>query len=312
MFYNVENLFFPEDDSLKNDNEFTPDGVKYWSYYRYQTKLNKIAKTIIAVGEWNAPAIVGLCEVENIQCVNDLIYASPLTRYGYQGILIESGDRRGIDVAMIYRPDLFTVITQNALIINFPEENARPTRDILYVKGLVGNDTIHVFVNHWPSRYGGELVSRPKRNFAAKVLKSSIDSIQRIDSTARIVAMGDFNDHPTDESMSSILYAQKDKNNLKKDDLLNLTWQYEHKEGTHQYQGKWSILDQFIVNKQFLDSSSNLFTSESAMHIFKPDFLLSPDKNGMDNIPNRTYIGYKYNGGYSDHLPIYLDLFLKY
>ena len=310
MFYNVENLFHPSNDSLKNDDEFTPDGVRYWNWTKYERKLAQIAQNIIAVGEWEAPAIVGLCEVENIQCLKDLVYDSPLKNYDYEIIHQESADNRGIDVAFLYRPSFFTVISYKSFKLVFPD-SSRASRDILYVKGLAGKDTLHCFVNHWPSRYGGELITKPKRNFAAQVLRTKFDSIQKTYSQASIIAMGDFNDYPSDESMQTILQAKKDTLNRTPSDLINLIWQYEKDGGTHKYQGQWHILDQFIINQPLLHSESELRTSFSMAKIFDGPWLLTDESDGFGEKPFRTYNGFKYIGGYSDHLPIYVDILYK-
>ena len=205
MFYNVENLFHPTDDPEKNDNEFTEEGARYWSYKRYYDKINKIGKTAIAIGEWDPPAVIGLCEIENLQCLEDLVYQSPLKKFGYKIVFHDCDDQRGIDVALLYRPQFFDLVSFQSIKLNFPEEDSRPSRDILYSKGLVGKDTLHLFVNHWPSRYGGQLATLPKRNFAASVLREKFDSISMTVPSANIIAMGDFNDHPNDESMLKIL-----------------------------------------------------------------------------------------------------------
>jgi exonuclease III len=291
MFYNVENLFHPTNDSLKNDDEFTKEGTRYWSWKRYHDKVAKTAKTAIAVGGWEPPAIIGLCEIEEIRCLEDLVNNSPLKRFGYQIVHQESGDNRGIDVALLYRPELFEFIDFKSFVLNFPEEGSRPSRDILYVKGKVGDDTLHLFVNHWPSRYGGQLATVPKRNFAAKVLRSKYDSLLAENPNAHILAMGDFNDHPDDQSM------------------LEIMRQWEFEKGTHKYQHEWGILDQFIASPALLNTEG-LTTPMDRVVIFDSDFLMESEKDGIGKKPNRTYIGFKYHGGYSDHLPIYLDVMI--
>ncbi|HIP36631.1 MAG TPA: endonuclease [Crocinitomix sp.] len=309
MFYNVENLFHPSNDSLKNDDEFTPQGQRYWSYRRYNQKLNNIAKTIIAVGEWEAPAIIGLCEIENIQCLTDLVGKSPLKKFGYQIIHYECADKRGIDVALLYRSEYFTPISSQPFVVNFGP-NSRPTRDILYVKGIVnGNDTLHCFVNHWPSRYGGQLATAPKREKAAQVLRHKYDSILSINPNANIIAMGDFNDHPDDVSMKDILKAKKDTVNLSSDDLVNLIWHYAPQLGTHKFQHIWGVLDQFVVTQSLVFGHNNLYAPLQNAKIFKAPWLLENDDVGQKL--NRTYVGFKYHGGYSDHLPIYVDIIFR-
>lgn len=310
MFYNVENYFHPSNDSLKNDDEFTPEGTRYWSYKRYYDKATKIAKTVIALGEWQAPAVIGLCEVENLQCLNDLIYKTPLEKFGYKIVHQECKDSRGIDVAFLYRPEYFQLISYHSYELIFPVDHS-PTRDILYMKGLVGDDTLHLFVNHWPSRYGGQMATEHKRQFAAQTLREKFDSLMTINPNAFIVAMGDFNDHPDDISMKEILRAQKDTLQLSKGDLINLIWQYENKKGTHSYQHEWGILDQFIIPPYMLNNSQNLFTNFESAQIFDAEFLLEPEADGVGLRPNRTYVGFNYHGGFADHLPIYLDIHFK-
>jgi hypothetical protein len=307
MFYNAENLFYPEDDSLKNDDEFTAEGTRYWTFKRYFDKVNKIGKTAIAVGGWEPPAVIGLCEIEEIRCLKDLVYASPLKKFGYKIVHQESGDNRGIDVAMLYRPDYFNFLSYEAIVLKF-EPESRPTRDILHVKGLAGDDTLHLFVNHWPSRFGGQLVTAPKRDHAARILRSKYDSILRIDPNAAIIAMGDFNDHPYDPSMLEHLRAKKTVEEMTDGDLLNLIWQYEFKKGTHKYDHEWGILDQFVITTGLINGKSGFMAPMDRAHIFDADYLLEPEKDGVGKITNRTYIGFKYHGGYSDHLPIYMDI----
>lgn len=309
MFYNVENLFYPEDDSLKNDDEFTKEGMRYWTFKRYYDKLNKVAKTAIAVGEWEPPAVIGLCEVESIECLEDLVKKTPLKKFGYEIVFQEGPDSRGIDVALLYRPNHFQLLSFDPIRLTFPEEGSRPSRDILYVKGMTGPDTLHLFVNHWPSRYGGQLATLPKRNYAASVLKAKYDSIMAVVPQAKIIAMGDFNDHPEDESMKDILKAKKTIAEMKKGDLYNMIWQYEFEKGTHKYDHEWGILDQFVASPGILDTNATLYTKPVSAQIFDADYLLEPEKDGVGKITNRTYIGSKYHGGYSDHLPIYVDVY---
>ena len=310
MFYNVENLFHPSDDPLKDDDEFTEEGTRHWTNKRYYDKLNKIAKTAIAVGGWEPPAIIGLCEIENLQCLQDLIYTSPLKEFGYEIIHQESADARGIDVALLYRPAFFNFLSFSSFQLNFPD-GSRASRDILYVKGLVNEDTLNLFVNHWPSRYGGQLISEPKRQFAAEVLRSKFDSLMLVNPNSNIVAMGDFNDHPDDKSMFDILRAKKDTTALEKGDLLNLIWQYEFVKGTHKYDHEWGILDQFIISPSLIYGGYLLQAPSQLAQIFDADYLLEVEKDGIGKITNRTYVGFTYHGGYSDHLPIYMDVVIK-
>jgi len=315
MFYNAENFFDAKHDSLKRDQEFLPDGAKHWTYYKLQDKIINIAKVITAVGEWETPELVGLCEVENQYVLEQLVNYSPIKSVNYQIIHKESPDRRGIDVALLYRKDRFKPISFNFIEIKMPKPHTRTkTRDLLYVKGVaLGQDTIHVFVNHWPSRWGGQQKSEPKRMYLASVLKHQTDSILGKNPNSRIIIMGDFNDEPDNISLKNVLNAQREiEGELNDTSLYNLT-AILHKrtgQGTHKYQGHWGVLDQFVVSGYLLNNKST-YTSLNDVHIFKADFLLEKDEKYTGERPNRTYIGYKYHGGYSDHLPIYLDLTVK-
>ena len=316
MFYNVENLFDTFDDSLKNDEDFLPESNHFWNNHKYYTKLNHIYKVITAVGGWNPPAIIGLCEIENRKVIDDLINNTPLVKHEYQVIHKESPDRRGIDVGFLYRQDLFKPISNSFIPINFPNNPENKTRDILYVKGITNKlDTLHIFINHWPSRWGGQLESEDRRLFVASVLRSKVDSIFNQNTNSNIIITGDFNDYPNNKSIIKVLSANQNFDVIKPNSLYNLSaYLYKTKNiGTHKYQGEWDVLDQFIVSGNLLNSENNMYTSKTDVHILNKDFLLEPDDSYYGFKPNRTYIGYKYNGGFSDHLPTYLILnFNKY
>lgn len=309
MFYNCENLFDTIDDSLKTDEEFLPEGVRFWSNYKYYDKLKKISKVITAVGGWQPPDLVGLCEIENRKVLVDLTKHTPLYISEYKIIHKESPDKRGIDVALLYQPETFRPLNKRFLTVLFKENN-RPTRDILYTKGLTNkNDTLHVFVNHWPSRWGGQLESENKRITAAKVLRSIIDSLYQHTQKPNIIIMGDFNDEPENKSISSVLKAEQFNSALVNNTLYNLTPSAirENTPGTHKYQGNWGTLDQLILSANLL-TGKGLFTTKNDIHIFNAPFLLEPDEQYLGKKPYRTFIGFKYNGGYSDHLPVFIDL----
>lgn len=311
VFYNVENLFDIYNDSLKRDDEFTPEGERHWNNTRFYKKLNNIYRVIIGIGEWNPPVIVGLCEVENRFVLNKLVYQTPLKTFDYKIIHEESPDWRGIDVAMIYRTSGFTPLEHRTIGISFPFDTASRTRDILHVKGVLqGSDTVHIFVNHWPSRYGGFLVTKPKREFVATVLRKQVDSLFLAEKKPNIIIMGDFNDEPLDESLQNILMARFDTTNLSEKDLFNLMSLYPKNRdgGTSKYQENWSIIDQFIVSSNLITGNQNFQISNQQAQIFNPDYLLEDDFKHLGKKPFRTYLGFSYNNGYSDHLPIYMDL----
>ncbi len=310
-FYNVENLFDIYNDSLKNDDEFTPEGDRNWNNKRFYKKLNNIYKIIVGIGEWNLPVIVGFCEVENRFVLNKLVYQTPLKTFDYKIIHEESPDWRGIDVALIYRSTEFAPISYKTIGIRFPFDTASRTRDILYVKGILSeNDTVHLFVNHWPSRYGGYLVTKPKREFVAAVLRKQVDSLFFADTNPNIIIMGDFNDEPWDESLEKVLKAKLDTSDLKHNDLFNLMSYYKKDGdlGTSKYMEAWSFIDQFIVSSNLISGRQKFQLLNGKARIYNPEFLLEDDFKHLGKKPFRTYIGFSYNNGYSDHLPIYIDL----
>jgi hypothetical protein len=298
---------------LKQDNEFTPDAIRHWNFNRYYRKLNNLSKVLIAAGEWESPGIVGLSEVENDMVLAELIRRTPLKKFDYSFVHYDSPDERGLDVALLYRHEILKVLYSKPFRIKFPFDSLHKTRDILYVKGLIINrDTIHLFVNHWPSRREGKEESDQRRAYAASVLKSKADSIKSINNNAYIIIMGDFNDEPSDKSISQILSAKCDTSNLTKSDLYNLMcenkisgeWTYFYK---YLFMRQKLLIDQFIVSSNLLHTTGKYYIDKRKGYIFKPDWILKTDKEG-DNKPFSTYTGPHYNGGFSDHLPVYIDL----
>lgn len=308
MFYNVENLFDCEHDSLKNDYEFLPDSPKAWTRARYRDKLTKIAKVILATAhEERVPDLVGLCEVENDHCLKDLTEHSPLRDAGYNYVMTDSPDERGIDVALLYQRGSFKVLDTQSISIPYKEIDRRPTRDILHVAGLVqSGDTLDVFVCHMPSRAGGEEQSEPYRLFTAQVLKHAADSVMAVRQCPNVVIVGDFNDYPTNKSIAEVLGAVAPKDDVQPRVLYNLM--DGRKDGTYRYRGEWGVLDQLIVSGFLLQGHSGLRTSYDKARILRYPFLLEEDEKYGGDVPSRTYWGKKYAGGFSDHLPVCVDL----
>ncbi len=311
MFYNCENLFDTKNDSVKLDDEFTPSGKKHWTWPKYQKKINNIAKVIIAVGGYNPPDIVGLCEIENRYVLEGLTRYTPLKKAGYKIIHKESPDRRGIDVAMLYIPDKFKPIKSTWYEVKFPFAPQSKTRDILYVKGIIGHkDTLHVFINHWPSKWGGQKETEPKRIFVGKLVRSKADSILTRNPTANIIIIGDLNDSPEDISIQKGLGARHDFDNLIDTALYDLSYYLMMKgEGSHKYHGQWDIIDHIVVSGGLILHRNKIWSTYKDGHIFKAPFLLEDDEKYTGKKLYRTYIGYKYIGGFSDHLPVYIGLF---
>lgn len=312
--YNVENLFDCKDDTLKNDQEFLPEGGYHWTPNKYKDKLANISRVITTIGGWKTPILVGLYEVENEKTLTDLTKYSPLKNLRYKFIHAESPDRRGIDVALLYEPKQFKLLTSDFFQIIFPDNKRSKTRDILYASGKLPNgDTLHVFVNHFPSRLGGEKKSEPKRIYVASVLRNKVDSIRSLSPKANILIMGDFNDYPTNKSMQETLGAKKISAPIDTDNLYNLVYHFQEKGdiGSNKYRGIWGMLDQIIVTGNMLLPENTLYTNEKNMYICQESFLLEDDTTLLGKKPFRTYIGKKYHGGYSDHLPIYVDIIVK-
>ena len=317
MFYNVENLFDTEKDEGKNDEEFLPTSKRYWNNKKYYLKQNNIAKVISSVGEWNTPALIGICEVENERVLNVLTRQTPLKSQQYKFIITDCEDRRGIDVALLYQPDQFKVIGHQAYKIRFKSPQ-KISRDILHVYGLVkSNDTLDVFVCHFPSKSGGEKQTEPDRIRAAEVLRSKIDSLHHIRKHANIIIMGDFNDNPSMTSMHTALGAIncKDYKQTGKDTplLYNLFYPFEQQEGvgSYKYRGQWEQIDQIIVSRRMLEKTSGCYVNPNECRIYNADFLLTEDKSQGGLRPKRTYFGMKYESGFSDHLPIYADFYIS-
>lgn len=308
-FYNLENLFDTLHDNGKEDYEFLPASQHKWNTERYETKLHYLARSISSMNDWEGPDILGVCEVEHKTCLDDLVQKTALKQFNYEVIHEESSDLRGIDVACIYKKDRFTPVLYQYIRVDLGED-ARPTRDILYVKGLVfGEDTLHLFFNHWPSRMGGVGASEPKRIEAAKTLRLKVDSILAADSNAKIVITGDFNDGTDDISISKYLVAKKDTFALQPY-LYNTSYQLKKQGlGTHKYQDEWNLFDQQIISSGLLDVHSSLsyIVGSSKINSDK-EWLNEADQFSVGYKPKRTYVGTTYNKGYSDHYSVSICL----
>ncbi len=299
-FYNVENLFDTLDNPLTKDDEFTPSSEKAWNSQRYQKKLNDLAHGISMMGN-ELPGFVGLCEVENIEVVKDLVKTDVLKPGKYGVIHSESPDLRGIDVAFIYRKGYFKPKNVNMIQVDLgPEE--RPTRDIMYVKGTIkGKTELHIFINHWPSRYGGVKASDIKRAKAAKALAHHVDSLLLYEPNTAVICMGDFNDYPVDESVREILGASSVNDDSK---LVNLMFdEAETNMGSYNFKGQWGFLDQIIVSPILVNEKLPLIKSGSTGAKFDSTMTYTNKKSG-EMSPNRTYGGPNYYGGFSDHFPV--------
>jgi len=313
MFYNVENLFDPFDDTLRKDEDFTPDGSKHWSWRRMQHKCGNIARVMIAAGGWEALEMAGFCEVENPLVIRQLVNHPLLRPYGYQYVVTRSPDIRGINLAFVYRPEKVEMLHHAEIPVNDPERPGWATRNILYVKvRTLHNDTLHVFLNHWPSRRGGAEISAPKRALAANALRHAVDSICLGSATPYILISGDFNDGPEDVSVRQVLGAVPWEG-TDSHRLINLMWPlYLKGLGTHAHRDvtgtHYNLLDQIIVSGTMLRPGASVRAQQARIGYFP--FLLGETAAGVE-VPYRTYAGPQYLGGFSDHLPVMVDLRLQ-
>jgi endonuclease/exonuclease/phosphatase family metal-dependent hydrolase len=308
-FYNVENFFDTEIDSTREYNAFTPEGEQSWNFFRYRKKRTNTFKTLIAAGEGQPLALIGMCEIENDQVLRDLILSTPLKNFDYQYVNYPSPDRRGIDVGLIYQRSKLRLISSTPIPLKDPENEDFRSRDMLYASFLVQTDTLHVYINHWPSRWGGELPTRRLRMLAAQTLRKHLDSLRLVHPKAKVVIMGDFNDKPNDESILKGLQAFPKDEIANAYQLVNLFTEPTELgfEGTLKHQYDWQIFDMIIIS-QSLFTKSGLRFVEGSQRIFAPDFLFTEDERYMGKKLFRTYIGPRYVGGFADHLPVFIDL----
>lgn len=302
-FYNLENLFDTKNDLNSLDEDFTPNGKKNWTPKRYHKKLGKLAKTIAQIGrEANKkpPVLIGVAEVENKKVMEDLIATKPLNEIKYGTIHFDSPDERGIDTGLIYHMDYFKVLKTETITLKVFSENGNrdTTRDILYVKGELNKEEVHVLVNHWPSRRDGGISTEHKRIEAAQTVLKFMSKIEEEHKNPNYIIMGDFNASPNDKSIETLMESGSLYNPMNQ--LLSPI------RGSANYKRKWSLFDQILF-------SHNFFNYEKGTHSFAKadifdDHFLKEWKGKYKGIPFRTYAGRKYKGGYSDHFPVYIQL----
>ena len=309
-FWNMENFFDPFVDSTLDYNAFTEEGAQHWTMSRFYRKRNNLYKAILAFSGNRPIGIMGVCEVENDFVLNALFGLTPLKRFNYRWVHYDGPDRRGIDPAIIYSKDCFQLVSSEAIPYRCAKEPERVSRDILYAKFCdYRNDTLHCFVNHWPSKYSGELETVEARNSAAIIVRRRVDSILSVVPDAKILIMGDFNDTPDAPCIRQVLGARHPLESDGNGSLVNLFADPEEMgfEGTLKYRETWMIFDQIIVSKSLIINDS-LYCTSSDARIIHEDFLLQEDPTYRGVKLNRTYVGPKYNGGFSDHLPVVLQL----
>lgn len=311
VFYNVENLFDPNITPLKKDHEFLPDGDQHWTKYRYWEKLKNISRVVDSIGDGYPPAIIGMCEIENDSVLFDLCKRSPLKKHKYEYIITKSKDDRGINVALLYQRDEIKILSRKEYTPLFEENVDKHTRNLLHVTSkIINSDTLDIFVCHFPSRVEGIKRTQAYRIQVAKLLREKVDSLFLVRQNPNIIIMGDFNDYPDDFSIRYILDAKSINTKKYPENLYNMfLHRISNKDfGTYKYRGKWKVMDQFIVNGNLLKGKSKTRIKDFRADTYSASFMLEEDIKYGGLKPFRTYRGWTYVGGISDHLPIYFDL----
>ena len=306
-FYNLENLFDTINDPNTNDEEFLPDGTYRWGALKYKNKLNNLAYAIgkLATDKFcpNGPAVIGVSEIENRQVLEDLIKTEPLASRNYDIVHFNSPDRRGVDVGQLYDRNQFEVDTAISARLYIECSPNTLTRDQLLVSGRLAGERVHIIVNHWPSRLGGEAKSRCRREAAAELTRHLADSVLAADPNSKVIIMGDLNDDPNNKSCSKVLGAVKEPEQVTEGGYFNTMWRlFDKGYGTLGYQGSWNLFDQIIVSANLVGedrSTLKYFKSE----IFNKDFLRQ-ESGKYKGYPLRTHAQGRYLNGYSDHFPV--------
>ena len=313
-FYNLENLFDFEDDPLTFDDDRTPNGKDHWTEEIYRTKIKNMASVISTIGRdvtGTSPAIIGVCEIENRRVLEDLVNDDSLRQENYGIVHFDSPDRRGIDVALLYRKKVFTPTHYKAyplLIYTDHDPDQRIfTRDQLLVSGILDGEKIHVLVNHWPSRSGGEARSRPKRIKAAKLNRKIIDSLFSDDPYAKIITMGDFNDDPNSLSIKKVLMVKRKRKGLKIKEFYNpMEKMFKKGLGTLAWRDSWNLFDQILISTELTDTNYSSYRFYQAGIFNKSN--LANSYGRYRGYPFRSFANGSFTGGYSDHFPVYIYL----
>ena len=312
-FYNLENLYDTIDDPNKNDEEFLPNGSNQWNTEKYTTKLHNMAYCISTIGTDITPdglAILGVSEIENRTVLEDLVAQPEIANRNYQIVHYDSPDRRGVDVALMYNPKYFKPISSKSYRTIVPGQPEFITRDQLLVSGLFDGEMMHFIVMHWPSRYGGEKRSMPGRIAAAELCRHIADSIMREDQNAKIVMMGDYNDYPTNKSITEYLRTSGNMNDLRDGEFYNPMYDL-HKNGigTNFYHDVPGVLDQTIITPGLLPTDYSTYQFKVAK-VHNKEFL-KQHGGRYNGYPFRSFAGGVWMGGYSDHFPVYIVLLKK-
>jgi hypothetical protein len=311
-FYNLENLFDTLDTPDVNDAEFTPEGDKKWNSKKYYEKLNNLSRVISEMGTEitpDGPAILGVCEIENKEVLVDLVKTEKLRGRNYAIVHYNSPDRRGVDVGLLYQPKYFKVTSSKSYTLKIEGDTNFKSRDQLLVSGDLLGEKTHFIVGHWPSRSGGEKRSAPLRMAAARLGLQIMDSLKRADPNAKIILMGDLNDDPKSPSVKKVLAGNGRIDKLEPNNHFNASEESFNKGiGTLAWRDAWNLFDQMILTQSLVDVKGEYNDLRFfKFKVFNKPFLQNPDGN-FAGYPFRTYVGSTYQGGFSDHFPVYLFL----
>jgi Endonuclease/Exonuclease/phosphatase family len=314
-FYNLENFYDTVNNTRVDDEEFLPNSERHYNTRVFLDKVSRLASVVSQMGTDINPdglALLGVAEIENDTVLNILVNHKDLKSRGLKIVHYNSPDVRGIDVALLYNPKYFIPIYSKPLFVKLPggSKDSYFTRDVLYVKGMMDGDTIHVFVNHWPSRSGGEERSIPARAAAAGVVKKAVDSLMAVNARSKVVIMGDLNDDPISPSLTKVLGTKGNISDVKESGLFN-PWVDFYKKGigTLAYQDAWGLFDQVVISKAWLDKEQKGYFFYRA-NIFNKEFLVQ-HTGKYKGYPKRTWDGTTYNYGYSDHFPVFVTMLKK-
>ncbi len=314
MFYNLENFFDTINQPDVLDEEFTPEGPKQWNSYKYNAKLSNIEKVLYNISAENKafPTVIGVSEIENRNVMEDLAALPKLQRANYQIVHYDSPDRRGVDVAFLYRPDQFRYEGSATIPVVVPGLTDFRTRDIVTMWGTIEDEPFYFMVAHWPSRLGGQAASAFKREATAAIMKRAADSVVQLNPATKIVMMGDFNDDPTDASIAEILDAKQKTSDLQPGGLFN-PFNQMHRDGlgTLAYRDSWNLFDNIVISESLVNPEPGTLgiykqpKDRYYGHIYKRPYLLQ-QSGQYKGYPLRTYVGNDFQGGYSDHFPVFI------
>ena len=311
-FWNFENLFDIYDDPETHDEEFTPEGVKKWNEVKYQKKLSNMERVIFDMAAINKdyPVVIGLSEIENRSVLEDFVNQPKLKGAKYRICHFDSPDARGVDVAFLYRADVFKLEGSDNIKLNVPELPNFRTRDLVVMWGTIEGEPFYFLVSHWPSRLGGKEASQFKRDACARQIREIKDSLLQANPATKVVVMGDFNDDATDASLVKIMGAKGKLKELQTGDFFNPYYQMlKAGLGTLAYQDSWNLFDNICVTENLVNGTYGKLRLIKGKkfygNIFTRPYMLQQEGQ-YKGYPLRTFVTNNFQNGFSDHFPVYI------